>query len=111
MPAHWVVQERYNCYDGHGATSMGQASAIDLGACKAACVTTPDCEAIIVSRGGDFECFRVRDIKLGRCYHWDGEVYDLHVRPPEPPPPPAPARAPPPPYAPGLATIHELNQR
>ena len=111
----WELFEGKNCWwDGHGAEEVdvprghvAPGNPGNLDECKASCILSSQCEAIVVARptaGTPFGCFRKKNIELGECtISSDFELHLKHAKyPPSPPPPPLPPPPPPPPPSPPL---------
>ena len=129
----WELFEGKNCWwDGHGAEEVdvprghvAPGNPGNLDECKASCILSSHCEAIVVARptaGRPFGCFRKKNIELGECsISNDFQLYLKHAKyppspphppllPPPPPLPPSPPLPPPlPPLPPYHADAHSVN--
>ena len=105
---HWERHGHTNCYRLHGSTididDAGPSVAHTLAACKALCLATASCEAVVVSTEvASVSCYRRGPISLAQC-DTGQRAWDLHTLPPRPSLPPAPWLPPSPPSAPPVAT-------
>ena len=93
-----------NCYDGHGAPGASgapHAKSVSMQYCKAACLDTPGCRAIVVefdappamrAWSNDLTCYLRGEVRPEECVH-GATNYELHtfdLAPLSPPPSPPP---------------------
>ena len=98
--AGWNVYEATNCYGRFGSTAdLGHRVVVDTAACRAWCLATLGCEAIVVEAQRTDQCYLRGAVRLASCRNQPR--FDLHVvvRLPRGPLPPA---LPPPPPMPRL---------
>ena len=120
-PTAWIRFERTNCYEGHGATDIGQeggrrtAHDGNIDACKDTCLVEAPCEGIVVSDDWQARCYLRARISPWQCAHSDG--FSLHwitrspSAPPLPSPPPLPPSPPMPPRQPGVCALCPERER
>mmetsp|Transcript_20357 Transcript_20357/g.51774 ORF Transcript_20357/g.51774 Transcript_20357/m.51774 type:complete len:468 (+) Transcript_20357:1-1404(+) len=104
----WELQERRNCYEGHGAQGVGgnkMFRGIDsVDKCEETCLTVPECEAIVTTlpNVNPFGCWLIHNVDLGNCDLFSSayETRLLTNTPPSPPDPPFPPFRPPQPPLP-----------
>lgn len=106
-----------NCYDGHGAPGASgapHAKSVSMQDCKAACLDTSGCRAIVVEFDSppamrawstDLTCYLREEVRPEECVHGapNYEMYTFDLAPLSPP-------SPPPPFSVG-GTAGRINQR
>ena len=122
-PGQWTFHPGdLNCYDGHGApgaSSDAHAESISIEECKAACLKTSGCLAIVVKFESPPEmrawsngvtCYLREQIWVEECDH-GAKNYELHTFAPAPLLPP-PSPPPPPPFSISRSTVAgQINYR
>ena len=122
-PGQWTFHPGdLNCYDGHGApgaSSDAHAESISIEECKAACLKTSGCLAVVVKFESPPEmrawsngvtCYLREQIWVEECDH-GAKNYELHTFAPAPLLPP-PSPPPPPPFSISRSTVAgQINYR